>query len=180
MAEKEKELEQFSLRMDAFCVHFTTLGADTYSRGKASAEASGYAEASAGNRATKLLKRPDVRSRIAELHRENCERNFLTVDKILSDLENLRILSEEKKDYATAARCLEIVGKYFAMWVDRTIVDTPQHQRELSEKEKEQAEAIAKILLQQSKSPLSEGGKEEALEIAKAQQGLKDKENTNG
>ena len=43
-------------RQDSFCVHYTTIGSETYSHGTKAALAAGYSESSAHVTATKLLK----------------------------------------------------------------------------------------------------------------------------
>jgi phage terminase small subunit len=105
-------------RQDSFCVHYTTIGADTYSHGTKAALAAGYAESSAHVSASKLLKREDIWERIMELQSDNMKRNRITSDKILADLEHDKLLAREHHNYSVATRCTELQGKYLAMFTD--------------------------------------------------------------
>lgn len=105
-------------RQDSFCVHYTTIGSETYSHGTKAALAAGYSESSAHVTATKLLKRDDIRERIIELQAENMKRNLITVDKVLADLEHIKLLALEAHQYSVAKSCSELQGRWLAMFVD--------------------------------------------------------------
>jgi phage terminase small subunit len=124
--EIEKQELELSPREEAFATAYTSIGSPAYSNATAAAAEAGYAEASARTQGWKLLQRPDVRRRIAEIHRQNMSRNYLTVDKVLSDLEHLRRKSEEKGDISTATRCVELQGKYLVMFSDRHTFETSE------------------------------------------------------
>lgn len=134
-------------KADAFCVHFTTLGAETFGRAERSAIAAGYGEKSARNRATALLKKPEVQARISELHTANMSKNFLTTAKVLNDLESVRLQAVEKSDLSAAIRASELQGKFLAMFTDRQELVAPEMQRELDEREAEECRQIALIRL---------------------------------
>ena len=112
-------MENLKPRQDSFCVHYTTIGAETYSHGTKAALAAGYSESSAHVTATKLLKRDDIRERIIELQAENMKRNLITVDKVLADLEHDKILAREHHQYGVAKGCIELQGKFLAMFTER-------------------------------------------------------------
>jgi len=159
-------LVELGQKADAFCVHFTTLGAETFGRAERSAIAAGFAEASARNQATKLLKKPAVQARISELHKENMSRNFLTSDKVLNDLESVRLQAVEKGDLSAAIRASELQGKFLAMFVDRQQFGVdPAKQPELSERERAECLALAAIRLGCLSLPGDVGGGEGAVAI---------------
>lgn len=151
MSEKEtkaKEQNGLRLKVEAFCMFYTSLGEKTYGMKAASAIAAGYSEASAKNTATELLRDPAVRERIKELNAVNMSRNDITTDKVLTDLEHTRLTALEKGDLATACRCSELHGKFRALWVDRQEIDEPK-MRQLDENEIIECQKIATIRLDQ-------------------------------
>jgi len=113
-------------KQDSFCVHYTTIGSETYSNGTKSALAAGYSESSAPVQATRLLKQEAIRNRIIELQAENMRRNLITVDKVLADLEHDKILAREHHQYGVAKGCTELQGKYLAMFTDKMKTETTE------------------------------------------------------
>ena len=73
-------------RQDAFCNHYTTVGADTYSNGTKAALAAGYAETSAHVTATKLLKQEAIRNRINEIQAENARECDYSIEQWRKDV----------------------------------------------------------------------------------------------
>ena len=122
-------------RQDSFCVHYTTIGSDTYSNGTKSAIAAEYAEKGAHVTATKLLKQEAIRERIVELQAENMKRNMITVDKVLADLEHDKLLARKAHQYSVAKGCTELQGKYLAMFTDRIDTEPMPEPKKLSEEE---------------------------------------------
>ncbi len=107
-------MDNLTPRQDSFCVHYTTIGSETYSNGTKAALAAGYSEKSAHVTATKLLKQEAIRDRIVELQAENMKRNLITVDKVLADLEHDKLLARKAHQYSVAKGCTELQGKYLA------------------------------------------------------------------
>ena len=64
------------------------------------------------------MKKPKIQQRIKELHAENMNRNNLTVDKVLADLEHDRIMARQSGKYLVAKDCSIAQGKYLAMLTD--------------------------------------------------------------
>jgi len=143
---KIKEQKMLNPRVDAFCVHYTTIGEPTFAHAAKSAIEAGYSELSARNTATDLLKKPQVQQRIRELHAANMVRYNVTGDKVLADLEHDKLLARQKGDIASAIRADELQGKWLAMFVDRQMVDEPV-QRELDAQETEEAAELARLRL---------------------------------
>jgi len=114
-------MENLKPRQDSFCVHYTTIGSETYSNGTKAALAAGYSKKSAHVTATKLLKQEAIRNRIVELQAENMRRNLITVDKVLADLEHDKLLAREHHQYGVAKGCTELQGKYLAMFTDKSV-----------------------------------------------------------
>jgi phage terminase small subunit len=119
-------------KQDSFCVHYTTIGSETYSNDTRSALAADYSESSAAVQATRLLKREPIQNRIAELRAENMKRNLITVDKVLNDLEHDKLLAREHHQYNVAKGCSELQGKYLAMFTDRNINENTEPPQQLT------------------------------------------------
>jgi DNA-directed RNA polymerase specialized sigma24 family protein len=107
------------LKQETFCQAFACIGTETFSKAEASALAAGYAETSARNTATKLLRTPSVQKRIIELHTENCGKAFITESKVLADIEHDKLAARDKGDYATAARCDQLHGQFLALFAEK-------------------------------------------------------------
>ncbi|MFC1738673.1 terminase small subunit [Planctomycetota bacterium] len=112
-------MENLKPRQDSFCVHYTTIGSETYSNGTKAALAAGYSEKSSHVTATKLLKQDAIRERIVELQVENMKRNLISVDKVLADLEHDKLMAREHKQFAVSKACTELQGKYLEMFSDK-------------------------------------------------------------
>jgi phage terminase small subunit len=138
-------------RQDSFCVHYTTIGSETYSNGTKAALAAGYSEKSAHVTATKLLKQDAIRDRIVELQAENMKRNLITVDKVLADLEHDKLLAREARQYSVAKGCTELQGRYLAMFKDNIKSETEIIEHTTSESE-EQALQVRLDRLKRMKS----------------------------
>ena len=72
------EIIKLTPKQEAFCVHYTTNGAETFSNGTKSAITAGYSETSAYSQASALLKNPKIQERIQELYKDNMTRNMIT------------------------------------------------------------------------------------------------------
>ena len=136
-------MRQLSQREAAFAVHFTTIGSDTFSDGKKSAVASGYSERSAHVAASRLMKRDKVRNRISELHSENMQRNLITTDKVLADLEHDKVMARKHNQYSVAKGCTELQGKYLAMFTDR--LEQAEEHRQLTPTEEQEGRQYAEF-----------------------------------
>ncbi len=136
-------------KQDSFCVHYTTIGAETFGNGTRAAIEAGYSEKGAYARGSELLRLRKVRERINELHAENMQRNMITVDKVLADLEHDKLMARKHHQYAVSKGCTELQGKYLAMFTDNTNVTDTVKQRELDENERKEAERIAAIAVRE-------------------------------
>lgn len=135
-----------NVQMDTFCIYYTSIGTETFGKGKASAIAANYAEASAVVRAAKLLQLPKIQERIVEIHRENMAESRLTVFTVLADLSHDRELARAKKDYSTCVRATELMGKYLAMFTDKALIELTD-MRQLDDAHRETARRVAAALL---------------------------------
>jgi len=143
------ETKTLTPKQESFCVHYTTIGVETFSNGTKSAIAADYSEKSAYSQACNLLKNPKIQQRTKELHAENMSRNNITVDKVLADLEHDKLMARKAGQYGVAKGCTELQGKYLAMFTDNTNITDTVKQRELTKKKQEESRAIAAIRLQQ-------------------------------
>ena len=125
-----------------FCHAYTAIGEDTCGNGTQAAKAALYS--SPGNAAWKLLKRPKIRERIHQIHKERMDRHMITPEGVLFKLEHLRIKAENKGDLVTSKGCVELQGKYLSMFSDRIVGDFQQHER-LDQMIETEAQLIGKI-----------------------------------
>ena len=146
-------MKELSQKEAAFAVHITTIGSDTYGDGKNSAIAAGYSDRSAHVAASRLLKRDKVRNRISELHSENMQRNLITVDKVLADLEHDKILARKDQQYAVAKGCTELQGKYLAMFTDRLQTEQTEAQAKRTALEQETDKLFCQVLTSACQGP---------------------------
>ena len=136
-------MDKLTPRQDSFCLHYTTIGSETYSHGTKAALAAGYSESSAHVTATKLLKQEAIQNRIIELHAENMKRNLITVDKVLADLEHDKLLAREHHQYGVAKGCTELQGKFLAMFTDRYVNEDAEKTELTEQQEKDMQDYIA-------------------------------------
>jgi phage terminase small subunit len=76
----------------------------------------------------KLLKRPAVAMRIAELTQKAAKKRAVTAERIINRLADFAFPDDDGhvvKD-RDAIRALELLGKRFALWIDRHQVEGPQ------------------------------------------------------
>lgn len=146
MSKTEKVL---SPQVELFCSNYVAIGSPTFNHKEKSALAAKYAESSARNSATALLRSPEVQQRIRELNTENLARNNTTIDSVLTNLQHDRQLARDKGDVASAVRVDEIEAKFMGMLIDRGMTLEPEKIKELSEKEVEECQRIANIRLRQ-------------------------------
>lgn len=105
-------------RHEAFAVEYAVT-----QHGTKSALAAGVSAASAATAAVRLLKRADVRKRIAELKRDVTDRTLMRVSAdrswVLQQLVENAEDAKEARDRAARNRALELIGKELGMFVDR-------------------------------------------------------------
>ena len=141
------EIETLTPKQDSFCVHYTTIGAETFGNGTKSATAAGYSEKGAYVRGSELLRNRKVAERIAELHKENMQRNMITVDKVLADLEHDKLMAREARQYAVSKACTELQGRYLAMFTDNINNQTTEQPAKLSDEEFAELRRLAGIAI---------------------------------
>jgi len=144
-----KTTSNLPIKHESFCTHYTTLNAPTFGHPANSAAAAGFSPKSSQIQGSRLLKKPLIQARIKELHQMGLKRNALTVDKVLGDLEMTKGIAEKVGKLGVMVKCIELQGKYLAMFTDKVVNETPEAQRELSEKQKEEARKIAQIRVDQ-------------------------------
>jgi phage terminase small subunit len=142
------EAKPLTPKQDSFCVHYTTIGAETYSNGTKSAIAAGYSEKGAYARASELLRNRKVLERVSELHTENMQRNQITVDKVLADLEHDKLKAREAGQYSVSYQCTVAQGKHLAMFTDRSLIGSDEQQRQLTEAQRKTFREFGEYIMQ--------------------------------
>ena len=79
----------------------------------------GYAKKAATAQATRLLGRPWVQERIAELQAALAGRMDLTADGVVKQLMKDHKLAQDAGHHSAAVRATELLGKRLGLWIDR-------------------------------------------------------------
>ena len=102
--------------------HFAQLVATGQSPAQAYA-AAGYEEKTAYTCGPRLLKRPEVRSRVTELQQTAAQtsvrRVALNREQVMNRLSQLSHEAQQKGQLSAAVRCEELIGKQLGMFVQR-------------------------------------------------------------
>ena len=106
-------------RRETFCQLFAVLGSPSYGNRTESAKLAGYSERSAYSQGSDLMKRSEIIDRVAQLQREQANRNLLSADKILCDLENQRQRAVEAGKISDANRASELQAKILGVLGER-------------------------------------------------------------
>ena len=85
-----------------------------------------------------------VLDRISELHTKNMQRNMITEDKVLADLEHEKLMARQAGQYSVSLQCTIAQGKYLAMFTDNLSTTDTIRQRELDEKAQKEAGEFAR------------------------------------
>ena len=102
--------------------HFAQLVATGQSPAQAYA-AAGYEEKTAYTCGPRLLKQPEVRSRVTELQQTvaqtSVRRVALNRERVMNRLSELSHEAQQKGQFSAAVRCEELIGKQLGMFVER-------------------------------------------------------------
>lgn len=102
--------------------------------GKQAAIRAGYSARSAEVTASRLLSNAKVKAAVEKEMAKLAERTEITQDKVLRDIEELRMQAKGEKQLNVAARCSELQGKYLKMFTDNVHVSgNLSHERALDE-----------------------------------------------
>ena len=93
-------------RHEAFCQHFVLLGNAAYA-----AIDAGYARPSSRNQGYRLMRRPAIRARIAEIRRVLARAYCLDAEVLLGKLEAVYQRANERHYFHAAARCVELQAR---------------------------------------------------------------------
>ncbi len=75
--------------------------------------------------ASRLLRRDDIKTRLAELQTETAERNEVTVDSLVADYQHIYTESmKDPKTYAAAVNAKNSIAKITGIWLDKVQVST--------------------------------------------------------
>ena len=105
-------------RMEAFCQHYHVGGC-----GKRAYVAAGYKAATDGAAevgASKLMRQPKVKQRIASMQAHGVAASGVTVERLTRELYEERALAQRSGD---RIRALELVGKLHGLFVDKAKVE---------------------------------------------------------
>lgn len=110
---------RWTLKQRSFVVWYVS--AEVNGNGTESARRAGYKgnDVTLAQVAAENLKKPHIAAEIAKLQKEALKAADITIEKVLTDLENSRKLSLTEGQYASAVRCSELQGKYLKMFVDK-------------------------------------------------------------
>lgn len=79
----------------------------------------GYSEKTAYSIGNENLKKPEIAAAVAAAQEKLAGKLEITAEKVLRDLEDLRVLAIKDGAYGPAAKAIELHGKHIGMFVDR-------------------------------------------------------------
>jgi len=79
----------------------------------------GYSRRTAKQIATENLSKPAIRNWIDEHKRRRAVRTEITVDKVLTDIEDARSRAKDAGNFPAELKAMELQGRHLAMFVDR-------------------------------------------------------------
>jgi len=80
----------------------------------------GYSERTAQEQGSRLLSNVKVAAAVAERQTSIAGKLQITAEKVLRDLEEVRVLAIKDGAYGPAAKAIELHGKHIGMFVERT------------------------------------------------------------
>lgn len=102
-----------SPRLEMFCAEYIINMDAQEAAGKAGyASSTGYA----------LLKRDDVKRRLAALQAARAQRLQVTADEVIAGIRRVQAAAEADGDYGPALKALELLGKHVGMFAERVQV----------------------------------------------------------
>lgn len=145
-------------RMERFCAFFTSIGGDGFGDQTKAGKLAGYNGDNISVTTSQLLKLPKIRERLQDYYNASLSAALLTPAKILAELDNIKRVSLENGNQATAARCVELQGRYLAMFSDRVTVDVDEMES-FSIREAEHGRRLARALVKEMIDVSHEGQK---------------------
>ncbi len=137
--------EHLTQKEKIFVQLLTNIAQPTYNNPALAAKNAGYG--SPENAAWRLMRRPLVKNAVQEIYNERHKSGIVSESKVISHLEHLRRIAEEKGDLSTSLRSVELMGKYLGLFVDRLAVEPPQERIELDEHKRKMAQRLASAVL---------------------------------
>jgi phage terminase small subunit len=117
--------------------------------GTKAAIAAGYSKKSAGVMAHRLLKNPKIAEELEKRMGEIAEKTDVEIAEIVAALRKFAF-GGKKATNTEQLKALELLGKFKAMFTDRIETEQTEQVRELTEREKEQANRIAKVIIREN------------------------------
>ena len=93
---------------------------------KEAAVRAGYSPRNARALGSRLMSKPQVRAELDKYREQVQARAWLTVEKVLADLEEIRQRAVDAGDYRAATKAAELLGRYLSMWTER-VEHTVEH-----------------------------------------------------
>lgn len=113
------------------------------------AEKAGYSPKTAYSIAGENLKKPEIIRAISEEIGNRAEKADVETAEIIAELRKLAFSGVLMFNNTDKLRALELLGKYKAIWVDRSQTDKLPEQKKLDEKEEAEANRLANIRLRE-------------------------------
>jgi hypothetical protein len=143
--------EELTAQQQAFVELYSNPDGDCWSNALRSAERAGYSQNGLRGAAHKLMANPEIRIAINEAVTERVAECLYSPDIVKANLERLRRLAEEKADLSTAVRCVELLGKTWALFSEKSAitVDTHEETERLNDVTRAESQRIAEIRLRE-------------------------------
>lgn len=100
--------------------------------------------------AIKILHKDYIKQAIEVKLKEIGRKTEVTVEFVVDKIKNGLLLAEQRNNLTAMARFVELLGRYKAMFTDNLNTSDTTKQKQLAEKEREEAKRIANIRLREA------------------------------
>lgn len=114
-------MKRLTPKQKKFVEAYVAVGQHSYGNGSEAARVAGYKGDGEQLKVqgSKLLTYPHVKREVARFTQAATQRVNITIDKVLNDLEEVRVGALADRKWSAAAKASELQGKYLKMFVDR-------------------------------------------------------------
>lgn len=106
----------------AFVREYKTNGGN----GTQAAIKAGYSEKTARKIASENVTKPDIQEALAEHEKKLQEKYQYTIDELVKDLKNVQMQSDAEGNRTTQLRAIELLGKAFGLFIEKSNVTLNQ------------------------------------------------------
>jgi phage terminase small subunit len=106
--------------------------AQAMAKGKSAVEAAreaGYGGSSMASNAKRRAQMPAIRARVAELRQLAASKTVVTVERLISNSEEARLLAMSLEEPSAANQCIQTMAKLSGLWRDKVALTDPSGEK---------------------------------------------------